>query len=121
MGAFTKKIQSQAMNSILIFMISCIGLCNSQNEFQKCVNYVRRSSPQLGLKESDKLKVYGLFKQASEGDCDLTLRVGDDIYTKTKHDAWCKEFGKPSEVAKLEYIAKIDEIAPQWRNAVIVS
>jgi len=56
---------------------------------------------------SDKLKVYGLFKQATIGDNETTAPWAVQLEAKSKWDAWTANKGKSQKQAKAEYIANI--------------
>lgn len=56
------------------------------------------------------LKMYGLFKQATDGD-NLTKKPGLlDIRAKAKWEAWMSQKGKAVEVAKQEYVDFVKEL-----------
>jgi len=50
------------------------------------------------------LKLYALYKQATEGDVQGERPGGFDFKGAAKYDAWEKLKGKDSEAAKQEYI-----------------
>ncbi|CAE7527571.1 ACBP3, partial [Symbiodinium microadriaticum] len=56
----------------------------------------------------DKLKLYGLFKQAKEGDNTASAPLSVQWETKAKWDAWEKNKGKSKEAAMTEYIAEVE-------------
>ncbi|GAA6010836.1 hypothetical protein JCM10207_003951 [Rhodosporidiobolus poonsookiae] len=55
--------------------------------------------------QDDKLKFYGLFKQATVGDNTTTRPGMMDFAGKYKWDAWTKEKGLSTEDAKSQYVA----------------
>ena len=58
-----------------------------------------------------KLKIYGLFKQANVGPCNIPKPGGFNFVAKAKYDAW-KGLGEMSQdEAKEAYIAFVDELA----------
>jgi diazepam-binding inhibitor (GABA receptor modulator, acyl-CoA-binding protein) len=60
-----------------------------------------KHSPQLAL------QLYGLYKQATEGDAPLEKKpsfFSFDATAKAKWEAWNEERGKTSEQAKKEYV-----------------
>ena len=105
------------MKVTLYSLIGLIGLANCSSDFKSCTEYVH-SSTVRAIREADKLKAYGLYKQATSGDCPAELAPNSDIYARTKHTAWCSQRGKSREVAEVEYVALIDRLAPEWRDAI---
>ena len=97
-------------------LMSVLGYSYSSTEFTRCAEFVRKSG-ERSIPEAVKLKVYGLFKQGTLGNCDPVLAPNSDIYTRTKHRAWCAEGGKSQQMAQSEYVSLIDRLAPEWRKA----
>jgi len=56
------------------------------------------------------LKIYGLFKQASEGDNEGKRPGFTDMVGRMKFDAWAELKGKSSEEAMQEYIDLIESL-----------
>lgn len=56
------------------------------------------------------LELYGLFKQASVGDCSGKRPGAFDFKGRAKYDAWAKLKGKPSDDAKEAYVALVDSL-----------
>jgi len=57
------------------------------------------------------LELYGLFKQATEGDCIGDRPGGFDFKAIAKHDAWASRKGTTREVAMEQYTELVDRIA----------
>mmetsp|Transcript_25123 Transcript_25123/g.47484 ORF Transcript_25123/g.47484 Transcript_25123/m.47484 type:complete len:85 (-) Transcript_25123:232-486(-) len=55
----------------------------------------------------DKLVLYGLFKQAKEGDCTTSRPGMFDMTGKAKWDAWDKNKGMDKEAAMKGYVDKV--------------
>ncbi len=74
-------------------------------------NAVARSK-ELTVRPSNEelLKLYGLFKQATEGDIKGERPGGFDFKGAAKYDAWESLKGKPAEESMQEYIALIDQL-----------
>lgn len=71
------------------------------------------NSKTLKIKPSneDLLKLYSLFKQASEGDVNIDPPANPfDIVGKAKYEAWASLMGKTSLEAKQEYIELVAEL-----------
>ena len=54
------------------------------------------------------LKIYGLYKQASEGDATGSRPGFGDMVGRAKWDAWNAQKGKSADEAKQEYIDLIE-------------
>ena len=60
------------------------------------------------------LQLYGLFKQATEGDVTGERPGGFDFKAIAKHDAWEELKGKTKEQAQQEYVAFVDKLHQQY-------
>ena len=60
------------------------------------------------------LQLYGLFKQATEGDVTGERPGGFDFKAIAKFDAWQELKGKSKEVAAAEYVAFVDALSKQY-------
>jgi acyl-CoA-binding protein len=61
------------------------------------------------------LSLYGLFKQATDGDVAGDRPGGFDFKAIAKYDAWAELKGKPKETAMQEYVALMDRLYQQYR------
>lgn len=57
-----------------------------------------------------KLRLYGLYKQATLGDCRGVRPGMDDPAGRFKHDAWKALAGTSREAAMQEYIAFVEDL-----------
>ncbi len=57
------------------------------------------------------LKLYALYKQATEGDAGDDRPSGFDFKAIAKYDAWVKQRGKSNQEAENEYIALISSLS----------
>ena len=57
------------------------------------------------------LEMYGLYKQATDGDVQGERPGGFDIKAMAKYDAWAKLKGKKNEEAQVSYISLVDKLA----------
>ena len=66
----------------------------------------------LTSKPSDEtlLILYGLFKQATVGDCNTTRPGMFDFKGKAKWDAWNKNLGMSADDARLNYIKVVNDL-----------
>lgn len=56
------------------------------------------------------LKLYALYKQATDGDVHGDRPGGFDFKGAAKYDAWAKEKGKTQEAAKQEYVDFVNSL-----------
>ncbi|MCP4641709.1 MAG: acyl-CoA-binding protein [bacterium] len=56
------------------------------------------------------LSLYGLFKQASKGDCEGKRPGMMDFVGRAKYDAWAARSGMTNEEAMAEYIRVVAEL-----------
>jgi diazepam-binding inhibitor (GABA receptor modulator, acyl-CoA-binding protein) len=56
------------------------------------------------------LQLYGLFKQATEGDVSGDRPGGFDFKAIAKYDAWAELKGKSKDEAKKEYISLVERL-----------
>ena len=56
------------------------------------------------------LKLYGLFKQASEGDNNAERPGGFDFKAIAKHDAWESQKGKSKDDCMTEYVELVESL-----------
>jgi acyl-CoA-binding protein len=61
------------------------------------------------------LNLYGLFKQASEGDVTGDRPGGFDFKAIAKYDAWAELKGRSKEQAMQDYIALMDKLYQQYK------
>ncbi|WP_148714413.1 acyl-CoA-binding protein [Chitinolyticbacter meiyuanensis] len=57
-----------------------------------------------------KLKLYALFKQASEGDVSGDRPSAINFVAQAKYDAWAKLKGLTNEQAMQQYVALVEEL-----------
>lgn len=56
------------------------------------------------------LKLYSLYKQATEGDVNVEAPGAFDFVAKAKYEAWSSLKGKSKDEAKKEYIDLIEKL-----------
>lgn len=64
---------------------------------------------------SELLRLYALFKQATEGDASGDRPGGFDFKAIAKFDAWAEEKGKTKEQATAEYISFVNKLAESYQ------
>ena len=84
----------------------------STEEFESAV----KRSKELTKRPSNEelLKLYALYKQATEGDNSETRPGGFDFKAIAKHDAWAELKGKSVGDAKNEYIALVKDLESKY-------
>ncbi|GAB2631055.1 acyl-CoA-binding protein [Belliella aquatica] len=60
------------------------------------------------------LKLYGLYKQATEGDNKGETPGGFDFVAAAKHNAWLNNIGKSKEEAQQQYISFVNSISTKY-------
>ena len=60
------------------------------------------------------LRIYALYKQATEGDVNGARPGGFDFKAIAKYDAWQELKGKSKETAMTEYVALVDRLSTQY-------
>jgi diazepam-binding inhibitor (GABA receptor modulator, acyl-CoA-binding protein) len=83
-------------------------MANLKATFEKAV----AASKQLPEKpdNSTLLKLYSLYKQASEGDVEGKRPGFTDMVGRAKYDAWAEVKGKSADEAMQEYVDLIDSL-----------
>ena len=81
---------------------------NLEEQFNKAVE----GSKDLTVRPSNEilLKLYALFKQASEGDVSGDRPGGFDFKGAAKYDAWQEVAGKATEDAMHEYVSLVNSL-----------
>ncbi|UII24949.1 acyl-CoA-binding protein [Fulvivirga maritima] len=81
-------------------------------DFQNAV----KASKELTKRPSNEelLKLYALYKQASEGDNTGERPGGFDFKAIAKHDAWAELKGMSSEEAEKSYIELVKELQTKY-------
>ena len=79
--------------------------------FEKAAEDVKKHVKSLA--DEGKLKLYGLYKQATIGDCNTEKPGLLDFKGKAKWDAWNAVKGKDKEIAKHEYVEYILTLLPE--------
>lgn len=56
------------------------------------------------------LKLYGLYKQATIGNCNISQPWAVQIEARAKWEAWSSHFGKCKQIAENEYIQLVERL-----------
>lgn len=82
---------------------------NIKEEFESAVTRSRELSERPS--NEDLLLMYGLYKQATEGDNEEKRPGGFDFKAVAKYEAWIRQKGKLRDDAKREYIALVERLS----------
>ncbi|MFC7594917.1 acyl-CoA-binding protein [Terrabacter sp. GCM10028922] len=78
-------------------------------EFEQAVETVKGLTTDPG--NDVKLRLYGLFKQVTEGDVSGSRPGFTNPVGRAKYDAWAKLSGTPAEAAEEQYVAIVRDLA----------
>lgn len=84
-------------------------------EFEKAAEYLTKNH--TNLTPDTLLELYALYKQGTVGDCNTSKPGIFNIQNRAKWNAWNDIRGKPQEQARYEYITKLMNIFPDWKQA----
>ncbi|DBB11803.1 TPA: hypothetical protein ACH3X3_005958 [Trebouxia sp. C0006] len=85
---------------------------SSNAEFEKAAEEAKSLPDKTS--NDDKLILYGLYKQATVGDCNTSKPGMFDPKGKAKWEAWNKQKGKEQSTAQEEYIMKVAELQEKY-------
>jgi acyl-CoA-binding protein len=85
-----------------------------EEEFNTAV--VRSKELTVRPSNAELLKLYSLYKQATEGDVTGERPGGFDFKGAAKHDAWTELKGMATEEAMQQYIALVDDLHKKENN-----
>jgi len=88
-------------------------------EFEEATKYVRGKVAASGSQE-DLLYLYARFKQAKEGECTVAKPSFYQLTEKSKWNAWKELTGMGRAEAMTQYIEKVSDLQPSWRDEVVV-
>ncbi|EFA79781.1 ankyrin repeat-containing protein [Heterostelium album PN500] len=89
----------------------------SESLFNNAVSYLNRTKIP-GLKDEQQLYFYGHFKQATQGKCNTKQPSFFDFVGKAKWSSWSNLGDMSKEDAMNNYIKKLDELQPNWRESI---
>ncbi|XP_062952609.1 enoyl-CoA delta isomerase 2 isoform X3 [Cynocephalus volans] len=81
-----------------------------QKDFENAMNQVKLLKKDPG--NEVKLKLYALYKQATEGPCNLPKPGVFDLINKAKWDAWNALGSLPKETARQNYVDLVSSLSP---------
>ena len=81
-----------------------------KQKFEDTVNFVQTAEGDIELSNELKLKMYALYKQATEGDVSGKKPGMMDFIARAKFMAWEELKGSSSEEAMQTYIDSVEEL-----------
>mmetsp|Transcript_1844 Transcript_1844/g.3044 ORF Transcript_1844/g.3044 Transcript_1844/m.3044 type:complete len:101 (+) Transcript_1844:33-335(+) len=84
--------------------------------FKKAAWLIANGPKQDGVTNEEKLKVYGLYKQATQGDNTTSQPWAVQLEARAKWDAWNANKGKSKEEAMQEYIDLLASGQKDWEQ-----
>ena len=88
-----------------------ILLISTEDEFLKCCNSVKKITK---LEHDDLLYLYGFYKQATVGDCNVEKPSFFDFKGKAKYDSWVERQGINTDLAMKYYIKKVNRLLKEY-------
>lgn len=85
-------------------------------DFEKAAAFVRKPAAGAQPSTAEKLRFYGLYKQATEGDNTTEAPSFYQLEAKQKWQAWTDVKGMSKEAAREAYVQELDKVAPKWRE-----
>ncbi|KAM6185483.1 enoyl-CoA delta isomerase 2 [Rhynchocyon petersi] len=82
----------------------------SQKDFENAVSQLKLLTKDPG--NEVKLKLYALYKQATEGPCNMPKPRVFDLVGKAKWDAWSALGSLPQETARQNYVELVSSLSP---------
>jgi acyl-CoA-binding protein len=87
-------------------------------EFHRAADFVAQNAGKFQVSQTDKLKLYGCYKQATEGPCNIPKPGFFNFEAKAKWEAW-KSLGKMTkEEAMQRYVLTLYSLVPEWKQQV---
>ena len=87
-----------------------------EDEFRTAVEAVRNAPADGAFKPGNdyKLKMYGLYRQATDGDVQGKRPGLLDLVGRMKWDAWAALKGMPREAAMRQYVDEVRKVEAQY-------
>lgn len=81
-----------------------------QKQFEETVHFVQNSEGEVQLSNEQKLQMYALYKQATEGDVSGKKPGMMDFVARAKYSAWEELKGQSKEQAMKKYINEVEAL-----------
>jgi len=76
--------------------------------FEDTVNYIKNAEGDVELSNEQKLQMYALYKQSTEGDVSGKKPGMMDFVARAKYSAWEELKGQSSDDAMQKYISEVE-------------
>ncbi|KAI8332770.1 acyl-CoA-binding protein [Blakeslea trispora] len=87
-------------------------MCQEDKWFEQAFTYMNQHA--IPLPNDKKLHFYGLFKQATVGDCNIDKPGLFDFVARAKYDAWQGFKGLNFREARNQYIDSVEDLKVGW-------
>ncbi|RCI06601.1 acyl-CoA binding domain-containing protein 6 [Rhizopus stolonifer] len=87
-------------------------MCQDDKWFEQAFTYMNQHA--IPLPNDKKLHFYGLFKQATIGDCNIDKPGLFDFVARAKYDAWQGFKGLSFREARNQYIESVEDLKVGW-------
>ncbi|KAI8377207.1 acyl-CoA-binding protein [Choanephora cucurbitarum] len=87
-------------------------MCQEDKWFEQAFTYMSQNA--IPLPNDKKLHFYGLFKQATVGDCNIDKPGLFDFVARAKYDAWQSFKGLSFREARNQYIDSVESLNVGW-------
>jgi diazepam-binding inhibitor (GABA receptor modulating acyl-CoA-binding protein) len=84
--------------------------------FEDATKYVAALPAEPKMDDETRLKFYGLYKQATLGDCTGSRPWSVQFEACAKYDEWKKHVGMSQDDAKKKYIEFLTSVRPEWQH-----
>ncbi|XP_069349608.1 enoyl-CoA delta isomerase 2 isoform X2 [Eulemur rufifrons] len=95
--------------------MSLMAMRASQKDFENAMNQVKLLNKDPG--NEVKLKLYALYKQATEGPCNTPKPGAFNLISKAKWDAWSALGSLPKETARQNYVDLVSSLSSSSKSS----
>ena len=88
----------------------------SEERFERAQAFASSGGLGRGVSDDAKLRLYGLFKQASSGDCGAPRPSVIEFVALAKWKSWRELEGTPRARARRMYVELVDALSPGWNR-----
>ncbi|XP_012872189.1 PREDICTED: enoyl-CoA delta isomerase 2, mitochondrial [Dipodomys ordii] len=106
-GRLGRPLRSSLLQVVQLHLSRTMGA--SQEDFENAMNQVKLLKKDPG--NEVKLKLYALYKQATEGPCSIPKPGVFDFVNKAKWDAWNALGSLPKETARQNYVDLVSSLS----------
>ena len=92
-----------------------------EERFEAAASFVAQSVGDGTIPKQALLRLYGLYKQSTEGKCTSKKPSFFDLKGREKRAAWEAIGDTPPDVAKQRYVDLLTDIKPHWEDSKVPS